>query len=227
MRNINKLFSEADYAAVSQAIKDAEARSGCEIIPVITDQSGRYDRGEDIFGVMFAMAVPAAAWLGQPQPAPHELAAGWVPAAATPFGLAMLLALIGGGFVTGAVLATLIPALKTPFVAPSEMQEETERAARACFYAMGLRKAPQAAGILIFVSRYEHMVQVLGDDAVQAKLRPEDWQAICDALLDGLRGNRPADGFIAAIAKTGELLDGAFQADGDGTAFADALVILD
>lgn len=224
-KKLEKLFSEADHAAIAQAIKDAEARSGCEIIPVIAEQSGRYDRGEDIFGLLVALVLVAAVWLGQPQPSLHDLSAGWS-GAIPPLGLAAFLGLTAGGFVLGAMLATLVPALKTPFVAPGEMREEVAQAAQACFYSLGLRKAPQAAGVLIFVSRYEHMVEVLGDDAVQAKLQPEDWQAICDALLDGLRHQRPTDGFIAALAKTGEVLNGAFPQAAEGEGFADRLVIL-
>ena len=233
MGQLDRLFSQDDRAAIGAAIQQAEEKSGCEIIPVMAVASGRYDRGEDIFGVVVAMACVALAWLLVPSLMPNaaptgaSAAAAWQYGEAAPFGLAVLLALIGGGFLLGALMATRISLLKVPFVPRVEMREEVTRAAQACFYARGLRKAPGAAGVLIYVSYFEHMVEVIGDDQVAEKLGADDWQAICDALLTGLRQRQPAAGFVAALEKTGALLDGAFTRPDDGQRFADELVLLD
>ena len=55
MANLHRRISDEDHTAISQAITAAEWRSGCEIVPVLASSSGRYDRGEDIFGLIFAL----------------------------------------------------------------------------------------------------------------------------------------------------------------------------
>lgn len=233
MSELKRLVNDAENEAVSVAIQQAEEKSGCEIIPVLALASGRYDRGEDVFGVVFAMLLVALAWQFVPALLPSDLPQnsasplGWSYGQAAPFGLLALLVIFGGGFLLGALMATRISILKVPFTARQEMREEVARAAQACFYSRGLRKAPGAAGVLIYVSHFERMVEIIGDDAVAAKLSDEDWQSICAALLDGLKQGRAADGFVAALDKTGDLLDGAFARPDDGLRFADELVLLD
>lgn len=231
MSEISRLFSDDDRAAISAAIEQAEEKSGCEIIPVMAVASGRYDRGEDVFGVVFALVLVAGAWLGMSALAvqtPIGSASGWQYGQMAPFGLTVLLALFGGGFLLGALMATRIGILKLPFTAKAEMRQEVRRAAESCFFARGLRKAPGAAGVLIYVSHFERMVEVIGDDAVNEKLSAEDWQAICAAMLGGLSAGNATAGFVAALAETGTLLDGAFAKQGDdGIRFADELVLLD
>ena len=234
MSEITRLFGAEDKQAISQAIQRAEEKSGCEIIPVMAVASGRYDRGEDVFGVVFALALVALAWWGMSALAdqtPMGNASGWQYGEMAPFGLPVLLALFGGGFLLGALMATRIGVLKLPFTAKAEMRQEVRRAAQSCFFARGLRKAPGAAGVLIYVSHFERMVEVIGDDAVNAKLSAADWQAICNEMLGGLSRGAPTVGFVAALDKTADLLEGAFiDQDGDETGttrFADELVLLD
>lgn len=226
MTNLHRRISEEDRSAISQAITAAEWRTGCEIIPVLADSSGRYDRGEDIFGLIFALLALSLCWM--------VIAGGggdatglWTDGGA-PLGLGAIIAIIIGGFAVGAFLATRFSALKTMFVSRQEMTQEVVRAAEACFYARGLRKAPNTAGILIYVSAYERMVHVLGDQAVAARLDVAGWNQIRDALVAELRKGRPAAGIISGIMTTGDLLDGAFpRAEAAGSRFADELVILD
>ncbi len=223
-------FSEDDLRAIALSIGDAESRSGCEIIPVVSFDSGRYDRGEDVFGVICGLVLVAIFWLGYAYAGggSTEATGLWRDDMAAPLGLVSLLGLMGGGFVGGAFLATKIPSLKTLFVSRQEMQEEVARAAQACFYNQGIRKASHEAGVLIYVSYYERMVQIIGDDAAAQKITDADWQSICDVLLDGMKQNNPTFGIVSAINRVGLLLDGAFVKQvGQGIDFADALVILE
>lgn len=229
MGRLARQFSDDDLRAIGLAIGDAEARSGCEIIPVLAADSGRYDRGEDVFGILCGVALLAIFWLGFSFADAGPTATGfWQDGVAAPLQLLQIIGLILGGFIIGAFLATKIPALKTLFVSRQEMREEVARAAQACFYNQGIRKAAHEAGVLIYVSKYERMVEIVGDDAAADKLSDADWQAICDALLTGMKHNNPTFGFISAINMTGRLLDGAFiKRVEQGVRFADALVILE
>ena len=225
MANLHRRISDEDHTAISQAITAAEWRSGCEIVPVLASSSGRYDRGDDIVGLIFALTVFGLCWT-LVSASGADATGLWTEDA--PFGLGAIIAIIIGGFAIGAFLATRFSALKTLFVSRQEMTQEVIRAAEACFYARGLRKAPNTAGILIYVSAYERMVHILGDETVAARLDDAEWSQIRDALVAELRKGRPAAGIISAIMTAGDLLDGAFPRDGaGGSRFADELVILD
>ena len=226
MANLHRRISDEDRTAISQAITAAEWRSGCEIIPVLASSSGRYDRGEDIFGLIFALTVLGLIWT-LVSASGVEATGLWTESGA-PFGLGAVIGIVIGGFAIGAFLATRFSALKTLFVSRQEMTQEVIRAAEACFYARGLRKAPNTAGILIYVSAYERMVHILGDEAVAAQLSEAGWNQIRDALVAELRRGRPAAGIISGIMTAGDLLNGAFPRDGvEGSRFADELVVLD
>lgn len=234
MGRLAKQFSADDLRAISLAIRDAESRSGCEIIPVFATDSGRYDRGEDVFGVFCGIMLVVIFWLGlSAGDSAASMASGlWGGSgqngALAPLSLLSIVGLIMAGFVGGTFLATKIPALKTLFVSRQEMREEVKRAAQACFYNQGIRKASYEAGVLIYVSAYERMAEIIGDDAVSAYLDEADWQGICDVLLAGMKQKNPVFGFVSAINKTGLLLDGAFiKQVHQGAHFADELVILE
>lgn len=201
------LFTADDRRAIQQALAEAEDKSGCEIVVVVADDSGRYDRGEDIFGLVLSLLVLSGLWLGlaYSQQAGSD-AASWG-AATAPLGLVSILAVIFAAFAAGAWLATIFPVLKTIFVARQEMQDEVSRAAQACFFEYDLRKAKNGAGILIYISLFERMVQVLGDEAASARLETHDFQAICDEIRIGLRAGQAGTGLVQAMSLISTKLD--------------------
>ncbi len=201
MRKASQFFSEDDRRTIEQAVVAAEASSAAEIIPVVATASGRYDRAEDLVGVVFALVALAAAWLGfQDMGAP-----GWTGAHEAALGLVSILLLVFFGFVAGAVLATRVPVLRLPFLTRREMQAEVERSAAAAFQQFRVRATAGATGILIYISLYERMVRVVGDDVIAARLGQSDWEEIRDLVIQGIRDGDPARGLVRAVEKCGAL----------------------
>ena len=60
--------------------------------------------------------------------------------------------------------------------------------------------------ILIFVSKLEHKVIVLGDEGISRKVSPDDWQDIVDTVVGGIKEKEIGDGLVKAITKCKELL---------------------
>ena len=110
------------------------------------------------------------------------------------------------GFVAGAALATRFPVLRLPFIPPREMRLEVERRALETFQRHRVRATAGGTGVLIYVSLYERMVRVVGDDAVARKISQDDWESICALVVDGMKAGRAADGLEQSIRKGGELL---------------------
>lgn len=201
MTKASALFSPADRETIAAAITEAERSTAGEIVPVVATVSGRYDRAEDLVGVITASVALVVAWWLWPT---GEVA--WTGERSSGPGLVALLLIVWAGFLAGAVAATFLPALRLPFIARKEMLEEVERRAMESFQRYRIRKTAGATGILIYVSLYERMVRVVGDDGITAKLGQSDWDGVRDALVDGLKAGRPTEGLVGAIEASGRLL---------------------
>lgn len=220
------LFSQPDRERIAGAIAKAEENTSGEIVPVVATASGRYDRAEDIFAVVFALMTVAAVWLLFQGTSAG--AGGWSAGAEIRIGLPLILLMFIGGFAVGGALASRIIALRLPFILKREMHEEVERAAAECFHRFRLRETAGATGILIYVSLYEHQVRVLGDSSISEKLGSSEWRAICDAVTDGIRQGTAADGLVRAIELSGELLARHFPREaGDRNELVNDLKLLD
>jgi putative membrane protein len=204
VKRASELFSEEDRRVIGAAVEEAERGTAGEIVPVVATASGRYDRGEDLFGLVVAVIALAIAWLALQGIRVEE--GTWTTGYTLGLGLVPVLLIVVVGFIAGAATASYVPVLRLPFIGKREMQDEVERGAEAAFQRYRVRGTAAGTGIVIYVSVYERMVRVLGDDAVAERLSAADWQAVCDLAVHGLRNGRAAEGLASAIRKSGELL---------------------
>lgn len=224
MKTADSLFSVEDRQAVDIAIAEAEKMTAGEIVTVVATISGRYDRAEDLFGLLFALIALSVAWLLFQD----TTEAAWSATQTPVLGLVATVGILIGGFVIGAALATHFPTLRLPFIARTEMIEEVERRALEVFQRQRIRDTSRATGVLIYVSLYEHVVKVIGDDGVAVKLSIDSLEDICSLVVDGLKQGRPADGLCQAVKKTGELLAPHLPpAVGDANEITNQLILID
>jgi putative membrane protein len=204
MRRASQLFTEGDKQAIRAAVTEAEKGTSGEIVPVVATRSGRYDRAEDIFGVVLALIAVGVVWLLFQRVQPTGGA--WGAASAIALGLGMVLLTFSVAFVAGVVLATFVPVLARPFVAKKELREEVLRSANQAFFEFRVRRTKSETGMLVYISLFERMVCVVGDRAISEKLGQSHWDAVRDMLVTGLRKGNPTEGICAAIKRCGELL---------------------
>ena len=218
----SSLFSEEERDAIKHAIVEAEKQTAGEIIPVVASASGRYDRAEDIFGLLFSLICVGLGWCLFHNNVPAD---GW---STFNFGLPSILLTMFFGFIIGVLLTHLFPVLHLPFMTQKEMDEEVDRAAAAAFQQNRLRNTQDSTGILIYISLYEHQVRILGDDGISAKLVHADWNHICEAIIKGFKEKQYTNGIVEGINLSGKLLAEHFpiQAD-DKDELANELVIID
>jgi len=218
------LFSRQEHEAIEAAVTEAERETSGEIVPVVATVSGRYDRAEDLFGLLLGLVALAIAWLAFQ----GSVETPWSGVHAPSLGLLASVLIVLAGFIAGAALATRFPVLRLPFIPRAEMREEVERRALEAFQRNRIRTTAGGTGILIYVSLYERMVRVVGDDAIAARLSQSHWEAICDLVVHGMKNGRAAEGLAQAIRKGGELLADHFpiQAD-DVNELPNELVLLD
>jgi putative membrane protein len=194
------LFSQEDRDAIKQAIVSAEKNTSGEIIPVIASTSGRYDRAEDIVGLLFSLLCVAIGWTLFHNNIPVD---GWV---SFNFGITAILLTMFLSFIIGVLLTHLFPVLRLPFITKNELKEEVDRAAAAAFQHNRLRNTEDSTGILIYISLYEHQVKVIGDDGISAKITHADWEHICEAIITGFKDKQYKNGIVEGINLSGKLL---------------------
>ena len=220
MKTPSKLFTTEEIASIEDTIRQVEEKTAAEIVPVVARVSGRYDRAEDLFAFVLSLLVLSCAWIALQGVAPSEGAWGSGAAVAVP--LPIVLAILAITFLVGIGLASRFPSLRLPFIAKQEMQEEVERRALEAFQKLKIRTTENATGILIYVSLYEHMVHVEGDDTVAKKLSQSDFQSLCDTIISGFKS--VCDGILSS----GALLEEHFPLQsGDRNELFDTLHLFD
>lgn len=226
MKKATSLLTDDEIRSIEAAIADVEKNTSAEVVPVIASASGRYDRAEDLFGFLFSLIVLGCTWGWIQGLAP--VVDTWGASTASRLPMAVALAVLVVSFFMGMSLASHFPVLRLPLITKREMQEEVERRARETFQQLKIRKTEDATGVLIYVSLYEHMVHVVGDDTINAKLTGEDWQALCDTIISGFRRGKPEEGMRKGILRCGELLASHFPvAPDDANELVDTLYLID
>jgi putative membrane protein len=196
--------------SVEEAIAHAEKDTLGEIVVAVARVSGKYDRAEDIFGLLLAIGILAVVWKHFAMPIdPHSF-----DNVTYSLGILPIIALIIVSFIAGSALATYVPILKIPFIPKNEAHEEVNRSAAECFYHYGIGKTINATGILLYISLYERIVVIKGDSAISKKVSQNSWNIVCREIIDGLKQKKADKGLVAAINQCGILLKEHFPSSG-------------
>ncbi|TCK23845.1 putative membrane protein [Ancylobacter aquaticus] len=202
-------LNEQEHAAVAAAIAQAEAATGGEIRVVVLT---RPLVNHGFYGLMWAALL--------------ALVLPWPLALLTALDTPMLLSIQACAFmVAGAVL------IFTPLGArtvPRFAREEAGRAAAVDqFLALGVHRTSDRTGVLILVAPAEHLVEVVADEAIHAKVGPEAWEGVCAAVLSEAREGRLGDGLVQGVAAAGHILARHVPpTPGDANELPDRLIVL-
>lgn len=206
LKSPKDLFSSEDIQAVRNALIDAEKQTSAEIVPVVAATSGRYNRAEDVFALLLSLVALGVLW---PFIYKLEIFTGlfW----SGPEGLVYdnflaTLLVIMVMFPLGAFLATIFPIFRLFFVPEEELKENVDLKASSCFHDFNIGHTSGGSGVLIYVSLYEHRVRILGDKSVSETFSQEDFDDICKRFTDKMKDDKPVEGLVNAIHRTGELL---------------------
>lgn len=203
MTNMQRHFDDQDVQRVNAALAEAEAQTAAAIVCVAAASSGRYDRAEDLFGLLIGMLAAAAVWLVVPDALPGgDTWAGFTPAAK----IAFMAVGVVAGFVIGAAVASHAWPLRRPFIPKTEQKANVTRAASAAFFDQSLNRAAGGTGLLIYLSMDERRAVVLADDAVLEALTQPVLDALCRDLTDLLADADPAEALCQTLRRAGQRL---------------------
>lgn len=185
---LERLFGDAARARIEAAVREAEARSTGQIVPVVVERSDGYPEARFRGGLLGAALATAAVLLLR-----------------LPLTLAELALLQLGAGAAGALLALWAPVERLLAGRAERALATRDRALRA-FHEHGLHRTAQGTGVLVFASLLERRAVVLGDHGIHARMGDEAWRRTVDALTAGMRRGDPAAGFCDAIALCGAAL---------------------
>ncbi len=205
-------LSAEDHRRVSEAIRQAEARTSGEIFCVLARSSGSYFFAA---GFMLALAMLAVALV-----VAFVLQEWWFEPRLTVFAAAEMAA-----FACALALLLIFPSLCLRLVPRHVQYTQAHDNALRQFLARNVHITTQRTGVLLFISLAERYADVVADAGIDRQVRQEDWDGVVAELVEGARRGRLADGFVTAIASAGALLTAHFPiGQGDPNELDDHLV---
>jgi len=195
-KSLTKLFTPDDLNRIEKAVKDAEQRTGGEIVPYVVQASDAYEHALWRAGLLFGAVAFLAFLLVY-----HLTELSWMP-----FVAAELAIVTSAGALGGVLLTMYVPAVKRFFAGKAAMDLRTKQRAADAFLAEEVFNTRDRTGILLFLSLMEHKVLVLGDSGINKKVQQAEWEEVIKRVVEGMRMGKPADALVEAIRQCGDLL---------------------
>ena len=214
------LLTPEDHTRIQQATQAAEATTRGEIVCVVANEASHYLEVPLAWAAVGALILPllpltlgvGANWLDQGL---RGWSVGHVAAShATVIGVLVGYALIQSLLFTVIALIASIPVVRRALTPRLIRHGHVHQRAVEQFYARDLHKTRERTGVLIYASLKDRMVEVIGDDGINAKVGAHEWDEVVSRLTKGIKAGRPADGFVDAIGACGRLLATHFPAEG-------------
>jgi putative membrane protein len=190
-----RFFSKEGLNRIEKAVKEAEAASAGEIVPVIARQSSFYEmalwRGGFVVAVLisivlFTVDVTTDVLLFLP---PYV----WIV-------VVFSLGIIGAGIIMQ------LPALKRWIIGKKILKARVEDQAQNMFYQYHISFTEQRSGILLYISFFEKMAVILPDVGIAEVVPAEEWEKVINDLTAHLKQGNAVEGITSAIQVCGLLL---------------------
>jgi putative membrane protein len=175
-------FSDAARKQVTEAVVAVESCTAAEVVVVVRRTSASWREVDLAAGAVAGFAVLLLV-LFHPKP---------IPVVAMPVDVAL-------GFVAGAVLSANLSLIKRALLPRRRVRAQVLAMARASFVEQGVSRTTGRTGILVYVSTFERLVEVVVDVGVD----PGVMQAELDALRASLSHGADLGHFIAAVRALG------------------------
>jgi putative membrane protein len=192
---VSHLFSSEDLKRIESAVHEAEKTTSGEIVPFLVDRSDDYEEAEWRAGALLGSSVLLLVL------AEHALSKSWLP---VDFALILLLAFLAD--LLGMFLTRMSPPLKRFFSGRALLERRVGLRATQAFVSEKVFDTQDRTGILLFVSVLEHRVLVIGDEGINARVKPAAWEEIVHSVTRAIRDGQPTEGLVDAIARCGKLL---------------------
>jgi len=201
------LFTEADHAKVTEAVRAAEAKSAGEIVTIVASKSDSYhDVGLHV-AVLAMLLVPIGLGL-----APQGLIdwavglfLGWNAEPSRGQLALWLFVKLAAAFLIVRYALAYMP-LRMALTPRRTKARRVRRRAIELFRTGCESKTSGRTGVLIYLSLAERRAEIVADQAITAKVSAEVWVAALSALIDDVKAGRPGEGLARCVDMVGDVL---------------------
>lgn len=193
---------------IAEAVADAETKTSGEVCCVLSEEASHYREVPLAWAAIAALVLPplALAFGLRPQSWGDALS-GWASGQTVLVGNAVILALASYAFVQTFLFAAValvgsVPAVRRAITPAFVKRHRVRNSARHHFAALVARLA-EGAYVMIYVSRFDRMVEIVVSDGVGKTCDAMVWHNAASALSVGLAQERAGEGFVKAIGLCG------------------------
>lgn len=189
------IFSEQEKQNIKKAVSKVEKTTSGEIVTFFANKSNNYIHtavfSSLITGLFFLLLINILSffWL---LPFKFNI---------TVYSLYQVL-FMGIAF----ILIYFIPILKRPLIRKAKLSKEVHNKAIRVFVSEEVFNTKERTGILIFISEFEHMVEIIADSGINQKIKDDQLTEIVQTIISGIKNKRTAEGIVTAIHLYGNLL---------------------
>ncbi|MDC7127114.1 MAG: TPM domain-containing protein [Spirochaetales bacterium] len=218
-------FTENEIQKINKAAAEVEAVSSGEVLTAVIKESSNYAFAELLFSVFGGFIYYLIAMVFYNNLYIFVNSLFWTPQPwhTTAFLGASTIVVIGIFYVI-----SNIPGFDRLIVPKSVMAKYVHRRALVHFMESGAANTRDRTGILFFISLRERRVEIIADEGINSKVKPEDWKEILADLLSSIKGNQTAEGIEKAVKDCGLILEKHFPVkDDDTNELPDGIVFLE
>jgi putative membrane protein len=214
------MLKEADRERISAAITTVEEKTSGEIFCVLARDVSRYREVPLLWAAVAAFVVPPLLVLsGLHRLALASIFSSWTDDSARAMEGLILRALSSFELLQAAIFLCVAMIVALPKVrramTPGVLKAHRVRqAARRHFVAVGARLTHAEPHVLIFASLADRRVELVAHDAIHKAVCEGPWNQSVDAVVQGMKGGKPADGLVTAIEICGAALAEHFPPNG-------------
>ncbi len=183
---------------ISIAVTEAEKKVNAEIVPVFMTSSDAYTEAKLRGALLGAAATSIGILL-------YDHLMGWYQLFLLQNDWLFVSAIALGGLI-GYLLFGMIGPLKKLLVSKQKMQQTSSAMAERVFGEYKLHETKDRTGILVFISLFEHKVQIIPDKGLKEKIADDEWQKVIEQMKPALRSKAFGDAFLQSISKITEIL---------------------
>lgn len=214
------MLSKSDHARVAEAIAEAKSKSAGEIFCVLTHEVSRYREVPLAWAAVAAFVLPpiftfaGLNWLTQ-----THLVSSWTDESALAT-KSLILGALGSYTMLQAAIFVIValivaqPAVRRLLTPRFLKRHRVRQVARHHFAASGAKLSHAEPHILIYASLGDRQVELVAHKAIHDAVGNGPWNAAVQAVAEGMKEKKPAEGFIRAIQICGEALAAHFPPNG-------------
>lgn len=196
---VERYLPKSSQDKISKAVTEAESKIHAEIVPVFMTSSEEYTEAK-LRGAILGAAITSLAILV------YDHLMDWYQHFLLENDWMFVATIAMGGFI-GYLLFSYVNPLKRLLVSKQKMQQSSTAMAERVFGEYKLFETKSRNGILIFISLFEHKVEILPDIGISKVVQKDEWTKVIAEMKPSLKAKKFDQAFVDSIQKVTEILE--------------------